>query len=82
MCQMRKGSFWGVLCKKENCFAFGKIGHKVRDSLNLKGQEKGAQAQANVSSDDPKKNLFYALLSRGEQETFPDMVTGMLKDYY
>ena len=29
--------------------------------------------------DPPKKNLFYALCSRREQETSPDVVTGMLK---
>ena len=28
---------------------------------------------------DPKKNLFYALRSRGEQETSPNVVTFMFK---
>ena len=46
----------------------------------MKSQYKGnVQAQANGSSDDPKKNRFYALYSRGDQETFPDVVTGMLR---
>ena len=45
----------------------------------MKVQEKGSQAQAGESSESPKKNHFYALRSRGEQETSPDMVTGMLK---
>ena len=29
--------------------------------------------------DPPKKNQFYALRSRGEQESSPDVVTGMLQ---
>ena len=32
-----------------------------------------------VSSDVSKKNRFYDLRTRGEQETSPDVVTGMLK---
>ena len=51
----------------------------MRDSQNLKSQDKGSsQAQASGSSDSPK-NRFYALRSRGEQETSPDVVTSMLK---
>ena len=47
----------------------------------MKGQNKGSRhAQSSCSNVDPqKKNRFYALLSRGEQDPFPDMVTGMLK---
>ena len=45
---------------------------------NLKGQERGGQTQASGSSDAHKKNHFYDLHSRGEQKTFPDVVTGML----
>ena len=46
----------------------------------MKSQDKdSSQAQASVYSDFPKKNRFYALHSRGEQETSPDVVTGMLK---
>lgn len=37
------------------------------------------QVQASSSNEAPKKNLFYALYSRGEQEISPDVVTGMLK---
>ena len=52
----------------------------MRDCPNFKSQDKGSvQAQASGSSDAPKKNRFYALRSRGEQETSPDVVTGMLK---
>ena len=52
----------------------------MRDCPNLKSQDKGSgQAQASGSSDGPKKNHFYALHSRGEQETSLDIVTSMLK---
>ena len=50
------------------------------DFPNMRGQDKGSgQAQASNSNEAPKKNHFYALRSRGEQETSPDVVTGMLK---
>ena len=46
---------------------------------NLKSQDKGSgKAQASGSSDAPKKSRFYALCSRGDQET-SRVVTGMLK---
>ena len=46
----------------------------------MRDQYKGSgQAQESGSNVDPKKNLFYALRSRGEQETSPDVVTVMLK---
>ena len=46
----------------------------------MKSQDKGSdKAQASGSSDAPKKNHFYALRSRDEKETSPDVVTGMLK---
>ena len=51
----------------------------MRDCPNLKDQEKGIYAQASGSSDSPKKNRFYDLRSRGERETSPDVVTGLLK---
>ena len=51
----------------------------MRDFPNLNGQEKGCQAQASGSSDVPKNNRFYAIHSRGEQETSPDVVTSMLE---
>ena len=44
----------------------------------MKGQHKGS-GQASDCNSAPKKNHFYALRSRGEQETSPDVVTGMLK---
>ena len=46
----------------------------------MRGQEKDSyQEQASGSNEAPKKNLFYALRSRYEQETSPDVVTVMLK---
>ena len=59
----------------------GKIVHKVWDLSNVKGQDNGAQTQESGSSDAPKKNRFYALHSRGEQDTSSDVLTGMLKDF-
>ena len=61
-----------------NCFGCGKSGHKVRDCTNVmvKGSVK---SQASGSNEAPIKNRFYALFSRGKQETFLDMVTGMLE---
>ena len=75
-----KGHLGECLVGTGNCFSCGKSGHKMRGCPNLKIQDKGScQAQAIGSSDAPKKNLFYALRSRGEQENSPDVVTGMLK---
>ena len=52
----------------------------MRDCSNLKSQDKGSgQSQASGSSDDQKKNRFYALHSRGKQETSLDVVTSMIK---
>ena len=52
----------------------------MRDCQNLKSQDKGlVQDQASGYSDAPKKNHFYDLLCRGEQETSLDVMTGMLK---
>ena len=49
----------------------------------MNGQDKGkGSGQENGSSEAQKKNRFYALRSRGEQETSPDVVTGMLKIFY
>ena len=60
------------------CFSCSKIGHKVRGFPNFNCQHKGGQSQARGSSDAPKKNYFYSLRNRGEQETSLNMVTGML----
>ena len=51
------------LVRTTNYFGCGKSGHKVRDSPNVRGQDKGSsQAQASGSNSDvPRKNHFYAL---------------------
>ncbi|XP_069151938.1 uncharacterized protein [Solanum lycopersicum] len=62
-----------------NCFSCGKSGYTMRDYPNFMSQDKGSgQAQASGSSNAPKKNHFYPLLSGGEQKTSPEVVTGML----
>ncbi|XP_015077394.1 uncharacterized protein LOC107021279 [Solanum pennellii] len=68
------------LVMTDKCFGCGKSSHKVRDSPNVRGQEKrSGQSQASVSNyDAPMKNHFYALRSRGDQEESPNVVTGML----
>ncbi|XP_069154338.1 uncharacterized protein [Solanum lycopersicum] len=68
-----------LLNRNGKVFSFGKSGHKMRDCPNLKSQERGGKAQASGSSDTPMKNHFYALRSRGEQETSPGVVASMLK---
>ena len=46
----------------------------------MRDEEKvGGQAQASGSNEASMKNHFYALRSRSEQETSPDVVTVMLK---
>ena len=56
----------------DNCFSCGKSGHKMRDCPNLKTQDRGSgQAQAIGSSDAPKKNHFYALLSGVSKRPLP-----------
>ena len=59
-------------------FWLGKSGNKVRDCPNKNGKDKKS-GKASGSNDAPKKNLFYAFHSRGEQKTSPDVMTGMLK---
>ena len=52
----------------------------MRDCPNLESKDKGnGQAQASGSSDATKKNRFHSLRSKDEQETSPDVVTGLLK---
>ena len=69
------------LIQTDNCYSCGKSGHKGRDCPNLKGQDKSnGLAQASCYNVDvSKKNRFYALLSKSEQETSPNMVTSNLK---
>ena len=59
----------------------GKSGHMVKDCPCVKIQGKG-NSQVQSSSrrfEAPKRNHFYALKARGEQETSPNVVTGMLQ---
>ena len=64
----------------DNCFGREKSGQRVRDFNNVRGQDKGSgQEQASGSNEAPKKKMFYALRSWGEQETSPNVVTYMLK---
>ena len=52
----------------DNYFGCGKIGHKIRDFPNVRGQDKGsAQAQVSGSNNALKKNRLYALRSRSEK---------------
>ena len=63
-----------------NCFIHGKCGHKVRDIPNVRVQDMGTgESQSRGSNESPNKNFLYALRCRSEQETFLDVVTGMLK---
>ena len=74
-----KNHYGDCLKGTDNCFGCGRSGHKVRERPNVRGQDNGiGQAQASGSSDAPKKNHFYALRSRGEQESSPNVMTGML----
>ncbi|TMW89230.1 hypothetical protein EJD97_017470 [Solanum chilense] len=69
-----KCHFGECLVGTGNYFGCGKSGHKVRDCPSIKGLEKGGQDYASGSNEAPKKNRFYALRSRGEKETSPDVV--------
>ena len=67
----------------DNCFGCGKSGRKVRDCPIVRVQDNGSgQAQGSGSSDSLKKNIFDDLRSSGEQETSPDVMSGMLKVFY
>ena len=59
----------------KNFFGCAKSWNKVRDSPNVSAQDKDS-GQASGSNVYPlKKNHFYALRSRGEQESSPNVVT-------
>ena len=52
-------------------------------SLCEESRKGNIQAQPNgPNSEDPKRNLFYALKARGEQDSSPYVVTGMLKVFF
>ncbi|XP_010326483.1 uncharacterized protein [Solanum lycopersicum] len=63
-----------------NCYGCGKSGHMKRDFPIMKDQGREiyhAQAR-DPNPDAPKKNHFYALFSRSDQEECPDVVTGCI----
>ncbi|XP_069152730.1 uncharacterized protein [Solanum lycopersicum] len=64
-----------------NCYGCGKSGHMKRDYPMMMSQRReNAQAQASAPNPDaPKKNLFYALQSQGDQESSSDVVTSVLQ---
>ena len=45
----------------------------------MKGQDKECGQASGSNVDAPKKNHFYAFFLRSEQESSPDVVTGMLQ---
>ena len=51
----------------------------MRDCLNVKGKKKGSGQESGSNVDAPKNNLFYALYSRSERETSPNVVTDVLQ---
>ncbi|KAH0725465.1 hypothetical protein KY284_001330 [Solanum tuberosum] len=61
----------------DGCYNGGNRGHVMTDCPILKVQEReGKQAPPSGSNSNiPKKNHFYALQSRGDQESSPDVVT-------
>ncbi|XP_049344686.1 uncharacterized protein LOC125809059 [Solanum verrucosum] len=65
------------LADTNGCFSCGKSGHKMRDHpmLAAKGRE-GKQAPPRCSNANvPKQNQFYALQTRGDQESSPNVLT-------
>ena len=76
-----KKHYGDCLVGTDYCFGCGKSGNKVRNCLNVKRQDKGnRQSQSSGSNvDAPKTNRFYALCSRGEQVSYPDVMTDMLQ---
>lgn len=50
--------------------------------LKLKGRKDNQTPQSGSNSNAPKQNHFYALQSRGDQDRFSDVVTGMLKVFH
>ncbi|KAH0661387.1 hypothetical protein KY284_026318 [Solanum tuberosum] len=69
------------LAGTDGCYGCGKSGHKIRDFpvITDKGREGKLATPSGSGSHAPKQNHFYALQTRGEQESSPNVVTSMLK---
>ena len=66
------------------CFGCRKSGHMVRDCPQNRGQAGGTarprpNPQNATAADPTKRNRFYALKSKEEQEKSADVVTAMLQ---
>ncbi|XP_069144474.1 uncharacterized protein [Solanum lycopersicum] len=66
------------------CFGCGKSRHMVRDCPPNRGQGGGnaqprSTPQSATIAEPPKRNIFYALKGREEQDKSADVVTGMLQ---
>ncbi|XP_069148139.1 uncharacterized protein [Solanum lycopersicum] len=71
--KFRRGKGTNSPTEKKICRQYGKKNY----GDYLKSKDKGSgQSQASGSIDAPKKNHFYSLHSKGEQETSPAVVTG------
>ncbi|XP_049378068.1 uncharacterized protein LOC125842807 [Solanum stenotomum] len=59
------------------CYGCGKTGHQLKycPIRTAKGRDDKQTPPSVSNSDTPKKNRFYALQSRGDQESSPDVVT-------
>ena len=70
-CMMGTGNFLG--CVKD--------GHKDRDCPNMRIQDKGniKDQSSGPILDGPKRNYYYPVRYRGEQEEFPNVDTGLLQ---
>ncbi|XP_069145609.1 uncharacterized protein [Solanum lycopersicum] len=78
ICRKCGKKHWGeCLVGTENCFGFGMCNHKVRDFPNVRCQKSGSVhfRPSNSNSEVLRTNSFYALRSRGEHESSPDVVT-------
>ncbi|KAH0644862.1 hypothetical protein KY284_032746 [Solanum tuberosum] len=67
------------LVGSDGCYGCGKSGHKMRDCpmLKVKGREYKQTPPSGSNSNAQKQNRFYALQTRGDQESFPDVVTAI-----
>ena len=62
-------------------YGVGKGVHMVKDCpyLRIQGRGNGQAQPSGTSFEAQKRNRFYALKARGEQENSPDVVKGMLQ---